>query len=131
MIHYLLPLLNLLINGTLLFKLTTLLVSYFEFEYLVLFLFFVFYILVSVNALFKHIFSFMTKKYTFNILFVVQFLASLLIFQLLGWIFSIYLAFVFMIVYLMATKQNALYHHFLELEGIVIGGSFLYIIFFQ
>jgi hypothetical protein len=130
MLHYALPLLNLLINGTLLYFLISMLSSYFEFEYFVAVFFFLFYILVSVNALFKHVFSFMTKHYTFNLLFIVQFCLSILIIQPLGWIFSIYLAFVLMLLYLIFTKQNAIYAHFLELSGIVVGGAYLYITFF-
>ena len=129
MLHYILTTLNLLINGFLLFNLVNLLSSYFEFEYFVLVMFFMFYILVSVNAIFKNVFSFMTKKYTFNLLFIVQFLASLLILQLLGWVFSVYLAFVFMLVYLLFTKQNTRYQYCLELSGIFVGGIFLYINF--
>lgn len=129
MIHYILPLLNLCINGTLLYFLISMLTSYFEFEYFVSVLFFFFYILVSINALFKHIFMFMTKKYTFNLLFIVQFLMSILIIQTLGWVFSIYLAFVMMLLYLLFSKQNTLYNHFLELSGIVVGGMYLYVTF--
>lgn len=129
MLHYALTIINLLINGFLLFNIINLLSSYFEFEYFVLVLFFLFYVLVSINALFKNMFAFMTKKYTFNLLFIVQFLASLLILQLLGWVFSVYLAFIFMLIYLLFTKQNTRYQYFLELSGIFVGGIFLYVNF--
>ncbi|HLP12056.1 MAG TPA: hypothetical protein VK177_09015 [Flavobacteriales bacterium] len=128
MVNFILPLLNLLINGFLLYKQSVLLVSYFEFEYLVLCIFFMFFILVAVHSLFKSIFSFMTKKYTFNLLFIVQFLASVLIMQLLGWIFSLYLTFVMMLIYLLIKKENRLYNFFLQMSGIIVGGLYLYIV---
>ncbi|HYG53314.1 MAG TPA: hypothetical protein VD905_20590, partial [Flavobacteriales bacterium] len=120
--------LNLLINLFLLYKQSVLLFSYFEFEYLVLCLFFSFFILVSVNTLFKSIFSFMTKKYTFNMLFIVQFLAAVLIMQLLGWIFSLYLAFVMMLIYLLIKNENRQFDFFLQMSGITVGGLYLYMV---
>jgi hypothetical protein len=128
MVHFVLPILNLLINLLLLYKQSVLLFSYFQFEYLVLCLFFTFFVLVAVNSIFKSIFSFMTKKYTFNLLFIVQFLASILIMQLLGWIFSLYLTFVMMLIFLLIRKENRLYNFFLQMSGITVGGLYLYIV---
>jgi hypothetical protein len=69
----------------------------------------------------------MTKRYTFNMLFIVQFLASILVIQLLGWVFSLYLTFVMMLIYLLFTNQNKQYNFFLQLSGIVVGGAYLII----
>lgn len=129
MINYILPILNMLINGFLLFKCVMMLSSYFEFEFFVLTLFVLFFVLVSVNAVFKSMFMFMTRQRTFNLLFLVQFLASILIMQLLGWMFTIYLTFVLMLIYLLITKQNKEYNFFLQMCGIVVGGGYLWMVF--
>jgi len=129
--YFVLPLLSLLINSYLLYHVTGLLIAYFEFEYLVMALFFLFFVMVATNAIFKSIFSFITKKYTFNLLFLVQFLSSLLILQLLGWVFTLYLTFVMLLLYLLFTRQSILFMIMLEVCGIVVGGIFLIILVFQ
>ena len=127
MIYYILPIINLIINGAVVYYLFALLSSYFEFEYFVAILFFMFNVLVSLNALFSEMFSFITKNNRYNMLFIVQFLASLLILQLFGWVFSVYLAFVMTLVYMFITNHSIRYQFMLELSGIVVGGIFLYI----
>lgn len=130
MVRFILPFLNFAINALVLYKLSALLSAYFEFEYLMLCLFFAFFCMNGIHGLFKGIFTFLENRNTFNLLFVVQLFTSVLVMQLMGFLFTLYLTFVMMLIYLMWTKQAVIYNFFLHVCGIVIGAAFLLIMFY-
>jgi len=126
---YALPILNFLINAFVLFRVTVLIFWYMEFEYIILELFFLFFMMVGFHGISHKIFQFMDEKKYFNLMSIAQFMASLLIIQLLGWLFSIYLAFVFMLIILVIQKKSEFFNFYLHMNGIIVGGLFAYINF--
>lgn len=127
MTRYFLPFLNFALNALVLYRLYSLLAYSFVFEYLILFIFFFFFCMIGIHGIFSGIFTFLDNKNTFNLLFVVQFFTSVLIIQLLGWLFTLYLAFIMMLLYLLWTNQPREYRFFLHACGIVLSGFFLLI----
>ena len=126
---FVLPILNFLINSFVLFKITVLLLSYMEFEYIILELFFLFFMMVGFHGLSHKIFKFMDDKKYFNLMFLAQFLTSLLIIQLLGLLFSIYLTFVMILLIMLFRKDASFFNFYLHTNGIVVGGLFAYMMF--
>ncbi len=128
-IRYVLPILNLLINGVVLFFLFRLFATFYDFEILVSILFFFFFVMMAVNGIWSNVFKFLSKPKNFNLLIFVQFLSSLLIVQLLGWLFSLYLAFVLMLIILLLQKRHHFFIFYLHLCGCAMGLLMLYINF--
>lgn len=129
-VKFILPSLDLIINSIVFYKVLMNFLSYLEFEFLISCMFFLFFIIVSINTIFKNAIPFLAQQRNFNMLFIAQFVSSILIFQLMGWIFSVYLTFVFMLTYLYFTKQHNFFMGFMHLCGITTGGIFLYTLFF-
>lgn len=131
MVRFIMPFLNFAVNAFVLYRLWALLSAYFEFEYLILFLFFLFFCMQGIHGLFKSIFTFLDNQNTFNLLFLVQFFTSILVIQLMGALFTLYLSFIMMLIYLFWTKQHTAYVFSLHLCGITLGGLFLLAFIFQ